>query len=95
MVKSCCNHNKKDKICKRKDGKIFNLPRRFPKNKCNDPKGFTMRSSCAPYKFCQKGGSNQKNMVNNKPLKICSRKPMTGYSRDDIVMLMIQIWETI
>ena len=93
MVKSCCNHNKKDKICKRKDGKIFNLPRRFPKNKCKDPKGFTMRSSCAPYKYCkQRGGSRKrkrkqkqktnkgKNIYGN-PLEICSRKPLTGWDR--------------
>ena len=72
-MKNCCNHNKKDKVCKRKDGKEFNLPRRFTRKRClkGHIKGFTMRSSCAPYKNCksksktkkrknQKGGSNPK-----------------------------------
>ena len=52
----CCKLNesteKKLKRCRRKDGKIFDLPRRFSKKKCRKPKGFTMRSSCAPYKNC-------------------------------------------
>ena len=55
---NCCNHTNKSKKCKRKnDGKIFSLPRRFTKKKClKGVRGFTMRSSCAPYKGCQKGG---------------------------------------
>jgi len=54
-MKNCCNHNKKDKECKRKDGKKFNLPRRFTRKRClnGNIKGFTMRSSCAPYKKCK------------------------------------------
>lgn len=54
-MKDCCKHTKKDKKCRRKsDKKTFKLPRRFSKNKCKNPKGFTMRSSCAPYKDCLK-----------------------------------------
>ena len=61
MVKSCCNATKKMKSCIReKDKKIFTLPRKFSKAKCKNPKGFTMRSSCAPYKYCSKGGTTQK-----------------------------------
>ena len=26
---------------------------------CNQPKGFTMKASCAPYKDCKKGGSGK------------------------------------
>ena len=56
---SCCNHSKKAKTCKRNiDGKIFNLPRKFTKKQCSvfsHNHGFTIRSSCAPYKYC-KGG---------------------------------------
>ena len=52
----CCKLNesteKKLKKCRRKDGKIFDLPRRFSKKKCRKPKGFTMKASCAPYKNC-------------------------------------------
>jgi Cu-Zn family superoxide dismutase len=60
---SCCNHTKRHKTCIRmKDGKIFSLPRRFTRKKCKHPKGFTMRSSCAPYKFCG-GGKNDKKAV--------------------------------
>ena len=56
-MKKCCNHSKSSKKCKRKDGKIFKLPRRFSKHKClkmKNNKGFTVRSSCAPYKYCKK-----------------------------------------
>lgn len=52
-VNSCCKHTQKDKVCIRKDGKQFSLPRRFSKKKCKNPRGFTMRSSCAPYKGCK------------------------------------------
>ena len=53
-IKNCCNTTKKDKKCKRKsDKKVFKLPRKFSKNKCKNAKGFTMRSSCAPYKNCK------------------------------------------
>ena len=56
-MKSCCNHTKNVKKCKRtKDNKIFVLPRKFTKKKCLDSnkKGFSMKSSCAPYKYCKK-----------------------------------------
>ena len=37
------------------------VPRRFTKKQCQKGvKGFTMRSSCAPYKDCQKGGKTKK-----------------------------------
>lgn len=52
-IKSCCKHTRKDKICVRKDGKKFSLPRKFSKKKCKKPKGFTMKASCAPYKGCK------------------------------------------
>ena len=52
---NCCNSTRKNKICKRKDGKTFKLPRRFSKLKCSTQKnkGFSMRNSCAPYKYCK------------------------------------------
>lgn len=64
-MKKCCDSNKNDKICIRSDGKTFKLPRRFPKKSCLTKKirGFSMRSSCAPYKKCMKGGSNRKKGV--------------------------------
>lgn len=49
---NCCRSTKKHKKCKRKDNKVFSLPRKFSRKKCKKIKGFTMRSSCAPYKFC-------------------------------------------
>tara|TARA_B100000963_G_C22632257_1_gene675567 strand:- start:2120 stop:2680 length:561 start_codon:yes stop_codon:yes gene_type:complete len=64
----CCNYNnnKTKKCIRKKDKKIFNLPRRFTKKRClNGPiRGFTMRSSCAPFKFCRhtkkmNGGKNK------------------------------------
>jgi len=55
----CCKHTEKDKNCIRKsDNKHFDLPRRFTRKRCKEGiKGFTMRSSCAPYKDCMNGGS--------------------------------------
>ena len=52
---SCCTHKVKSKSCKRKsDGKKFKLPRRFSRKKCmGKVKGFSMRSSCAPYIDCK------------------------------------------
>ncbi len=52
----CCNSNNKTRKCiRKKDNKIFNLPRRFTKKRCitGPVNGFTMRSSCAPYKYCK------------------------------------------
>ena len=53
-IKKCLSKNltKKDKRCKRhSDGKIFNLPRKFSRKKClSGIKGYSMKSSCAPYK---------------------------------------------
>ena len=80
MPVNCCKANKKQKTCKRKsDGKIFKLPRRFTRKRCSRRiKGFTMRSSCAPYNDCQKGGgkvyrataviSNYSSESNNTPI---------------------------
>ena len=56
-MKSCCKTTKKTKKCiRKKDKKIFKLPRIFTKKQCTQKKikGFTMRSSCAPYKYCKK-----------------------------------------
>ena len=87
-MKDCCKHSKKDKTCKRKsDKKTFKLPRRFSKKKCKNPKGFTMRSSCAPYKDCFGGKplTFKKNIL-GKDIKVCSTNPMTGYYRDGYCM---------
>ena len=52
---NCCRTRKTSKKCKRQDGKIFKLPRKFSKKRCmKKVKGFTMKSSCAPYKYCKK-----------------------------------------
>ena len=61
-MKSCCNITSKTKKCIRKsDKKIFNLPRRFTKKRCvnGQIKGFTMKSSCAPFKDCLKRGGRK------------------------------------
>ncbi len=52
---SCCTANKTRRTCRRvTDGKKFKLPRRFTRKQCRNPRGFTMRSSCAPYIGCKK-----------------------------------------
>ena len=59
-MKKCCT-NPKTKKCMRQDKKIFNLPRRFSMKQCKQPRGFTMKASYAPYKFCNiKGGKTLK-----------------------------------
>lgn len=56
----CCKISRRTKKCRRRsDRKLFNLPRRFTKRHCHNPKGFTMRSSCAPYKDCFLGGASK------------------------------------
>ena len=98
-MKNCCRSNNKDKSCIRKsDKKVFKLPRRFSKKKCKNPKGFTMRSSCAPYKDCfikekkktkkrsYKGGLIYKKNILGNELKVCSTNPMTGYYRNGYCM---------
>ena len=58
---NCCASTKRNKTCKRKDGKRFKLPRRFTRKRCLEGvRGFSMRSSCAPYKFCTRKKKNQK-----------------------------------
>ena len=55
-MRDCCKVNKYTKKCIRiKDKKIFMLPRKFSRKKCLNSKirGFTMRASCSPYKFCK------------------------------------------
>jgi len=72
-MKNCCNINKLTKKCIRNDKKIFNLPRKFSRKYCTTKKikGFTMKASCAPFKYCKKkiiGGTKKykKNKIKNK-----------------------------
>ena len=89
-MKSCCQATEKDIKCKRiTDDKEFDLPRKYSNKKCMGKiAGFTMRSSFAPYKGCKKknkktikGGSSKQRNLYNKSLKVCSKKPLTGYNR--------------
>ena len=95
-MKNCCSSTKKDKRCIRKsDGKTFKLPRRFSKKRCKEGvNGFTMRSSCAPYKDCLQGGARRKltykKNILGKKIKKCSTKPMTGFYRDGYCMTGIE-----
>ena len=55
-MKDCCNHEKNDKICRTKR-RTYKLPRKFTKKQCTpykNVKGFSKKSSCAPYKDCKK-----------------------------------------
>ena len=71
---NCCDVGTRKKKCLRKDGKVFNLPRRFTRKKCLTMKvrGFSMKSSCAPYKYCKrlrktiKGGNKKIKGKNTK-----------------------------
>ena len=71
-MKSCCikiDNNKTSKCRRPRDGKVFELPRRFTQEQCRKGpiSGFSMRSSCAPYNYCRKSRKGGK-----KPTK--SRK---------------------
>ena len=82
-MKSCCSSSNNDKQCVRKsDKKIFSLPRRFSKKRCQEGiKGFTMRSSCAPYKDCL---TKQTKRTNRKKIKGGNkkRKKKTTYKKN-------------
>lgn len=67
-MKDCCNSTTKDKKCVRKtDKKEFSLPRKYSKKYClsNKKKGFTQRSSCAPYKGCKTQKGSKKTFLYN------------------------------
>jgi hypothetical protein len=73
-MKTCCLHNMRSKSCVRKqDKKVFQLPRRFTRKRCveGQVRGFTMRSSCAPYQFCKK---NKKSKKTKTRANTCKRK---------------------
>ena len=73
-MKDCCKSGKKDKKCYRKsDKKTFKLPRKYSKKSCKNIRGFTMRSSCTPYKDCDKKGGGKGPLTENKDMyyKIC------------------------
>ena len=58
-MKSCCLSNKNARKCIRlSDKKIFSLPRKYTKHQClknkQGIKGFSKKSSCAPYKDCNR-----------------------------------------
>jgi len=70
---TCCFHNTRSKSCVRKqDKKLFKLPRRFTRKRCLQypVKGYTMRSSCAPYKFCKKSSKRK----HRKKTRVDARK---------------------
>ncbi len=81
-MKTCCTSVSPAKECIRKsDSKVFKLPRRFTKNRCRKGiNGFTMRSSCAPYKDClsKKVNDNNKNKKKNKGGELTFKKNMLG-----------------
>ena len=94
-MKDCCKHSKRDKKCIRKsDNAVFDLPRKFSRKKCRNARGFTMRSSCAPYNDCFKRGGKKSNKnplpikknILGKPIQVCSTNPMTGFYRDGYCM---------
>lgn len=83
-LKNCCQSNKKTKKCVREDGKEFTFPRRFSKEKClKQPiRGYSMKSSCAPFINCsrklkKKSGKSNKS---NKKIKInqSNKRKMKG-----------------
>lgn len=66
-MNSCCSNNTKKKCIRKSDKKVFNLPRKFSKRRClkGPINGFTMRSSCAPFKDCKKLKGGKKKFLYN------------------------------
>jgi len=62
-MQDCCKlKSYSAKKCIRKDKKVFKLPRKFSIKRCKGKiKGFTMRASCAPFKYCNNKKEEQKN----------------------------------
>lgn len=87
-MKNCCISTNNDNKCIRKsDNKIFKLPRKFSKKKCKKIKGFSMKSSCAPYNDCNGGKKlTYKKNINGDDIEICSKNPLTGFKRDGYCM---------
>ena len=54
-MKKCCN-DPKTKKCMRQDKKIFSLPRKYSMKQCKHAKGYSMKASCSPYKYCHMNG---------------------------------------
>jgi hypothetical protein len=79
--KKCCDNNIKntDKQCIReKDNKKFKLPRKYTKDNCKEKKikSFSKKASCAPYKYCLKGGGSTEDM--EKMAKSLTKQELTG-----------------
>ena len=80
----CCNHSKTAKKCNRGD-RSFSLPRRFTKERCmQELKGFTMKSSCAPYKYCTRAiavlGQNKYNVSGSISFSEMNNELQTNYN---------------
>ena len=79
--KSCCQTlTNRDKKCYRpSDKKLFTLKRRFSKQQCltGPVRGFTMRSSCAPFKDCTKkgGGVSRKKISRRSAVCVLHANP--------------------
>ena len=67
----CCKSTNRNKKCiRKKDNKVFKLPRKFTKKRCmHKIRGFTMKSSCAPYKYCKRTKKKQFLYNPNNPKK--------------------------
>lgn len=97
---SCCSHKANAKSCKRKkDGKTFKLPRRFSRKKCmGKVKGFSMRSSCAPYVDCKtprtmRGGNRPPQYPNLSNMLIEPYAPNYPYA--DLTNLRVEPYSNI
>ena len=73
MVINCCNYPEdlKGNCIREIDNKKFPMPRKYSKKYClsNKKKGYTQKSSCAPFKGCKKIKKNEKTFFynNNNP----------------------------
>ena len=73
---NCCFVGTRKKKCIRQDGKVFGLPRRFTRKKCLTMKvrGFSMKSSCAPYKYCKRIRKRMRKRTRKRRIKGGNKK---------------------
>lgn len=100
---NCCTHTLSDNKCKRSDGKIYKLPRRYSRSKClnSSVKGFTMKASCAPYKLCKRFLFNPENpkmsfdvYINKNPNDTISIKYKTYEDVKNTIMKLERYYKT-
>jgi hypothetical protein len=79
----CClvNEQRSSGCIRKRDGKYFSLPRKFSRKSCKNPRGFTMKSSCAPFVGCYRKNKSIKGKVKGYEIRNNQRKRLREKQR--------------